>query len=218
MSIKVLLADDHAIVRDGLKMLLEHSGIEVVEEVDNGRQALKTAAKLQPDVAVLDITMPELNGIETASLMREKSPDTKVVILSMHATEEYIFMALEAGVMGYVLKESAGREVVDAVRAAYSGNYYLSKKIGDAVMSRFLSGAGETPVSPLQSLSHREREVLQLVVEGRTSAEIAKKIFLSPKTVETYRSRLMKKLGVRGITELVAFAVEHGIIPGAGDG
>jgi DNA-binding NarL/FixJ family response regulator len=127
-------------------------------------------------------------------------------------------MALEAGVMGYVLKESAGREVVDAVRAAYSGNYYLSKKIGDAVMSRFLSGAGETPVSPLQSLSHREREVLQLVVEGRTSAEIAKKIFLSPKTVETYRSRLMKKLGVRGITELVAFAVEHGIIPGAGDG
>lgn len=215
MSIKVILADDHAIVRDGLKMLLEHSAISVVGEANNGRKALKLAAKLQPDVVVLDITMPELNGIETASQMREKSPDTKVVILSMHATEEYIFMALDAGVMGYVLKESAGREVVDAVRAAHAGNYYMSKKIGDTVMKKFLAGGSDRPVSPLQSLSHREREILQLVVEGGTSVEIAEKVFLSPKTVETYRSRLMKKLNVNGVTELVAFAIEHGMTLGS---
>ena len=211
MPIKVLLADDHAIVRDGLKMLLEHSGISVIGETDNGRKALKLAAELLPDVVVMDITMPELNGIEAASQIHDKSPDSQVVILSMHATEEYIFMALEAGVLGYVLKESAGREVVDAVRAAHAGNFYLSKKIGDTVIQKFISRRSDGPVSPLQSLSHRERQVLQLVVEGKTSAEIAKKIFLSPKTVETYRSRLMKKLGVNGMTELIAFAIEHGI-------
>jgi len=211
MTIRVLLADDHVMMRDGLKALLTASlGISVVAEVGNGRDAVRRAEELKPDVAIMDISMPELNGIEATRLLRDKCPGTRVVILSMHSSSEHVFRALEAGAMGYLLKESAGAEVNAAVRAVHGGRRYLSRAIA-ALEPAVRSGAGRS--SPLDSLSGRERQVLQLVVEGHSSAEIARRVHLSPKSVDTYRSRVMKKLGVGDVPALVKFAIQHGITP-----
>lgn len=212
MTIRVLLADDHAMVRDGLKALLKTcSDIEVVEAVGNGREAVRRVIELKPEVAILDVAMPDLNGIEAASMLRERCPETRIVMLSMHSSSEHVYRALEAGAAGYLLKESAGEEVVSAVRAVYAGRKYLSRALDkpehriDAVATR--------RTSPIDSLSARERQVLQLVVEGRSSAEIAAKIHLSPKSVDTYRARLMKKLDVADVPALVKFAIQHGLTP-----
>jgi DNA-binding NarL/FixJ family response regulator len=211
MTIRVLLADDHAMMRDGLKALLTASlGISVVAEVGNGRDAVRRAEELKPDVAIMDISMPELNGIEATRLLRDKCPGIRVVILSMHSSSEHVFRALEAGAMGYLLKESAGAEVNAAVRAVHGGRRYLSRAIV-ALEPAVRSGVARS--SPLDSLSARERQVLQLVVEGHSSAEIAKRVHLSPKSVDTYRSRLMRKLSVSDVPSLVKFAIQHGITP-----
>jgi len=216
MSITVLLADDHAMVRDGLKLLLEsQQDITVVGLAANGREAIKIAKNTAPDVVILDIAMPELNGIEAALKIRDALPGARIIILSMHATSEHVFRALNAGADGYLLKESAGAEVVRAVRAVYAGRRYLSEKIATAAQGMNLSERGAASAkSPLESLSEREREVLQLVVEGRSSAEIASAINLSPKTVETYRSRIMQKLDVHDVPGLVKFALQHGVTSG----
>lgn len=223
MRITVLLVDDHAMVRDGLKVLLQQStDIRVVGEAADGREAVELAQALAPDVAIMDITMREMNGVEAARLLRDTCPATRVVMLSMHSNSEHVFRALEAGAVGYVLKESAGEEVATAVRAAHAGQRYFSPAI--AALESALSRRGRASplesalfrharASPLDSLSARERQVLQLVVEGRTSAEIAVTTRLSPKTVETYRIRVMKKLGVKGVPDLVRFAIEHGLTP-----
>lgn len=213
MSVTVFLADDHAVVRDGLKLLLgSQQDITVSGEASNGRDAVKMIAKLRPDVAVLDIAMPGLNGIEAAARIREAAPATRIIILSMHATSEHVFRALRAGASGYLLKESAGAEVVKAVRSVHAGRRYFSEKIADMVAAPELRlGKAAGGKSPLERLSDREREVLQLVVEGKSSAEIAETVNLSPKTVETYRSRLMQKLGVHDVAGLVKFAVLHGL-------
>lgn len=211
MTITVLLADDHAVVRDGLRVLLQQSAdISVVGEAADGREAVQLAQELKPDVVIMDITMRELNGIEAARLLRELCPATRVVMLSMHSNSEHVFRALEAGAAGYVIKESAGEEVAAAVRAAHAGQRYLSRAIA-ALESTLQSRSARA--SPLDSLSARERDVLQLVVEGRTSAEIAATVSLSRKTIETYRVRLMKKLRVNSVAELVKFAIEHGLTP-----
>jgi DNA-binding NarL/FixJ family response regulator len=211
MTIRVLLADDHAMMRDGLKALLTASlGISVVAEVGNGRDAVRRAEELKPDVAIMDISMPELNGIEATRLLRDKCPGTRVVILSMHSSSEHVFRALEAGAMGYLLKESAGAEVNAAVRAVHGGRRYLSRAI---VALEPAARSGAVRASPLDSLSARERQVLQLVVEGHSSAEIARRVHLSPKSVDTYRSRLMRKLSVSDVPSLVKFAIQHGITP-----
>lgn len=215
MMIRVFLADDHAIVRDGLRMILEAQGdITVMGDAADGRQAVRLIQKLHPDVAVIDIAMPELNGIEATHEIRQTCPETQVVILSMHSTAEHIFRALQAGALGYLLKESAGIEVVDAVRAVHAGRRYLSQRIADTVIDDYLRQrqAAEAK-SPLQRLTPRERQVLQLVVEGKSSAEIGDLLALSPKTVETYRSRIMQKLGLRDLPSLVKFAIQHGITP-----
>jgi len=210
MSISVLIADDHAVVRDGLKLLLEsRQDIKVVALASNGREAVKLVKKLSPDVAVLDIAMPELNGIEAALRIREASPRTRTIMLSMHATSEHVFRSLQAGAVGYLLKESAGSEVVKAVMAVHAGKRYLSEKIDDP--GHVADGPTAGARSPLERLSEREREVLQLVVEGRSSAQIAASINLSPKTVETYRSRIMQKLDVHDVAGLVKFALSHGV-------
>jgi len=216
MSITVLLADDHAMVRDGLKLLLEsQQDITVVGLASNGREAIKLAKKNTPDVVILDIAMPELNGIEAAQKIRNALPRTRIIILSMHATSEHVFRALQAGAEGYLLKESAGAEVVKAVRAVMGNRRYLSEKIAAAAKGMQVSGQGTAAAkSPLESLSEREREVLQLVVEGRSSADIASAINLSPKTVETYRSRIMRKLNVHDVAGLVKFALQHGVTGG----
>ena len=216
MAIRVFLADDHAVVRDGLRLILEAQGdIAVVGEAADGREAVLKVGQLGPaglDVVVMDIAMPELNGIEATLRIREACPSTEVVILSMHATSEHIYRALKAGAKGYLLKESAGKEVVDAVRSVRAGQRYLSQKIADAFFDDFVGRCAAFPeTSPLERLSDREREILQLVVEGKSSAAIAKSIHLSPKTVESYRSRLMGKLGVHNLAGLVRFAIEHGL-------
>ena len=211
MTIRVLLADDHAIMREGLRALLSASpGISVVADVANGREALRRAEELAPDVLVMDIAMPDLNGIEAARMIHEKFPAIRIVILSMHSSTEHIFRAFEAGASGYVLKESAGSEVITAVHTAYAGGRYLSPALADLARE---TGLIDARSSPLDSLSARERQVLQLVVEGKSSAEIAQIVHLSPKSVETYRSRLMKKLGVGDVPSLVKFAIQHGLTP-----
>ena len=213
--INVFLADDHAVIRDGLRLLLEsNADIRVVGAAGNGRQAVRQVRKLNPDIVVMDIAMPELNGIDAAARIHETCPDTKVVILSMHATKEHIYRALQAGARGYLLKESAGREVVDAVRAVYAGRLYLSKGISDTIATEFIRRRKTDPIkSPIETLSPREREILQLVVEGKTSAEIADILYLSPKTVETYRHRIMVKLDIDDMPGLVKFAIQHGLTP-----
>lgn len=210
MKTRVLLADDHGMMREGLRALLAAApDITVIADVGNGREAVRIAGELMPDVVVMDVSMPDLNGIEAARLLREKCPRTRIVMLSMHASSEHVHRALEAGAAGYVLKESAAAEVMAAVRTVLAGRVYLSPALGIGAGARARDGAK----SPLESLSSRERQVLQLVVEGRTSAEIARTVHLSAKTVETYRSRLMKKLGVADTPALVKFAIRHGLTP-----
>jgi len=208
--ISVLLADDHAVVRDGLRALLEaQTDIEVVGDAANGREVLRLAQQLHPDVVVMDIAMPELNGVEATQQMHDAYPSTQVLILSMHSTTEHIFRALQAGARGYLLKDSAGAEVADAVRVVHAGRRYLSQKIAATVIDDYI--AERHRASPLESLSSRERQILQLVAEGKSSAEIAAILFLSPKTVDTYRSRLMHKLDIGDLPSLVKFAIQHGV-------
>jgi DNA-binding NarL/FixJ family response regulator len=211
MPVSVMLADDHAVVRDGLRALLEDGNdLQVVAVAGNGREAVAEALRLRPDIVIMDIAMPELDGVEATRRIVERCPETRVLILSMYLSAEHIYRALQAGAQGYVLKESAGEEVVDAIRALRAGKRYLSHRITETVIDDYLREG--TNVSPLDSLSLRERDVLQLVVEGRTNAAIAQALSLSPKTVETYRARIMKKLKIRDTVELVKFSMRHGLI------
>lgn len=208
--ISVILADDHPVVRDGLCFLLNaQPDIKVIGTADNGHEAVQLATKLNPDVAVMDIAMPLLNGIEATQQITSTCPHTRVMILSIHFTSVHIQRALQAGAMGYLLKESAGEEVVEAIRTVYEGRRYLSRKIAETVVEDYVrQGGGDV----LEGLSPRERQVLQLIAEGKTSAEAAQILYLSVKTVETYRSRFMQKLGLKDMTALVKFAIQHGII------
>lgn len=208
--IRVLLADDHAVLLDGMRALLDaQPGIEVVATVSNGREAVRAAKRLRPDVVVMDIAMPELNGIEATLQMQDACPSSRVLMLSMHSSAEHIFRALQAGARGYLLKESAGAEVADAVRAVHAGRRYLGHKIAATVIDDYSAERRQT--SRLECLSRRERQILQLVAEGRTSAEVGATLFLSPKTVDTYRSRMMHKLGIGDLAGLVKFAIQQGI-------
>jgi len=211
VSITVFLADDHTIVRDGLRYLLEaDGGIRVVGEASNGRDAVKQVKKLKPQVVIMDILMADLNGIEATEQISRECPSTRVVILSMQSSSESILRAVKAGARGYLFKESAGRELIQAIHAVCAGHRYLSAKVSDEIVGAYLKQE-EGFRDPLSVLSRREREVLQLVVEGKTSAEIAGTLFLSVKTVETYRSRLMQKLNIRDIPGLIKFAIQHGL-------
>ena len=208
--IRVILADDHAVVGDGLRVLLDaQSDVEVVGAAANGRQAVRLVGELHPDVVVMDIAMPELNGIEATQQIHDALPATQVLVLSMHSTTEHIFRALQAGARGYLLKDSAGAEVVDAVRVAHSGRRYLSQKIASTVVDDYISERHRA--SPLDSLSPRARQILQLVAEGKSRAEAAAMLFLSPKTVDTYRSWMMQKLDIGDLPSLVKFAIQHGV-------
>ncbi len=212
MPVSILLADDHAIVREGLRALLSARGdLVVVGEASDGAEAVAAVERLTPDVVVMDISMPRMNGIDAAAEIRRRFPATQVVFLSVHATSEHVFRALQAGAAGYVLKESVGQEVVDAIRAVAAGRRYLSTRIAE-VVNPGLGASGPLPSrGPLDSLSQREREVLQLVVEGWSSAEIGERLSVSPKSIETYRGRVMTKLGIHDLPGLVRFAIKHGM-------
>ena len=210
MPISVILVDDHEVVRDGLRHLIElQPDLRFLGGFGDGAAAVRFAASSHPDVAIVDIAMPRMNGIEVTRQIHDICPATEILILSMHADPEFIYQAFRAGARGYVIKESAGGEVVSAVRALRNGTRYLSQKIDGDELERYLRKRGED--NPIERLSARERQVLQLIVEGRTSAEVAERLSLSPKSVETYRSRMMKKLEIEDLASLVKFAIRHGI-------
>jgi len=208
--IRILLVDDHALVREGVSRLLEaQSDMQVVGSFGEPEAALAFAAREEPDVAIVDVAMPQASGIELARRLRMASPDTQLLVLSMHSNPEYVHQALLAGALGYVAKESAGPVLVEAVRAVQAGRRYLSESLGGDALSRYLQRGEDS--DPLGRLSAREREVLRHTVEGCTIAETAQRLGLSPKSVETYRSRLMTKLGIEDLPALVKFAIRHGV-------
>ncbi len=210
MSIRIIIADDHAVVAEGLKHVVEaQADMEVVALAVDGREAVRLARDLQPDVVLMDLSMPELNGADATRAILERDPKCRVIVLSMYSEREYVRRALKAGAAGYVVKRSAAKEVVDAIRAVHAGQRYLSPRVADVVLDDY---AGEERDDPLARLSAREREVLQLLAEGHTSAQIAERLSLSQKTVETYRARLVEKLGIRDVPGLVRFAIQRGIV------
>ncbi len=213
MAITVFVADDHAVVRDGLISLLQsQSDIEVVGSATDGAQAIKEVKAKRPDIVLMDISMPKLNGIDAASRITATCKCTRVIILSMHADAEHIYRALRAGAQGYLLKESAGQEIMQAVRQVYSGNRYLSRQVSGKIIDDYVDQRREKYQQPtLDLLSIRELETLQMVVDGKSSVEIARYLGLSPKTVETYRSRVMDKLRIRDLPNLVKFAISQGL-------
>ena len=208
-KIRVLIADDHGVVAEGLKHLVEaQPDMEVIACVADGREAVQLAREAQPDVVLMDLSMPELNGADATRAIVQRDPNCRVIVLSMYAEREYVRRALKAGAMGYVVKRSAAKEVVDAIRAAHAGQRYLSPRVADVL----IEDHAEDRDDPLARLSAREREVLQLIAEGRTGAEIAERLALSQKTVETYRARLIEKLGIRDVPGLVRFAIQRGLV------
>jgi DNA-binding NarL/FixJ family response regulator len=215
MSITIFLADDHAVLRDSLQFLLgAQADFTVVGVAGNGRDAVQQVAQLRPDVAVLDIAMPEMNGIEAARQIRQACPSTQVIILSMHRTPEHISQALQAGARGYLVKESASDEVIEAIRAVHAGKRYMSQSLSDVAIEYYVSLHRDDAVrSRLDSLTAREREILQLLAEGRSSPEIADLLSLSPRTVDSYRSRIVQKLDIHHLPGLVRFAIQHGLTP-----
>ena len=209
--LRLLLADDHILVRAGLRALLDGiEGITVVAEADNGEQAVALAAQHRPDIALLDITMPGMNGLQAAERILRDLPDTRVLILSMHAGDEYVTQALKLGVSGYLLKDAATLELQAALEAVAGGTTYLSPRI----TSQLLQSQGlRQPDTPAQSaLTPRQVEVLKLLALGRSIKEIAFELQLSPKTVETYRAQIMERLGLRDLASLVRYAIRHNLI------
>jgi DNA-binding NarL/FixJ family response regulator len=216
--IKVLLADDHAIVREGVRLCLEGMGdIDVVGEAEDGHQAVRLVGQLAPDVAVLDVTMPRLNGIEALRQIRRDHPKTRVVMLSMHDNEAYVTQALQAGASGYVLKRTAATELAAAIRAANSGDVYLHPGVAKRVVD-YLQRLGPDDATPVphDRLTPREREVLQLAAEGLTTREIAEQLVVSTKTAEHHRASAMAKLNLHSQTELVKYAIRTGLIEAGG--
>jgi DNA-binding NarL/FixJ family response regulator len=213
MTITVFLADDHTVVREGLRAYLDaKSDIRVIGEAGNGREAVEQVCDLEPDVAVLDIGMPEVSGIEATDEICHRCPSVAIVILSMHSTNEYVFRALQAGASGFVIKESAGRELINAVRTVHTGHRYLSRKLSDQLIDDYVERRETVKEkTPLDELSEREKQILKQLVEGKTTAEIAESLSLSTTTINTYRSRLMKKLNISDLPSLVKFAIRHGL-------
>lgn len=214
MSIRILLVDDHKITRDGLCALIENQpGMDVVGEAENGRDAVKLADKLDPDVIIMDISMPELNGIDATRQIMAASPSTKIIALSMYSDKRYVEGMLSAGVSGYLLKNCAFDELVDAIQVAVDGKAYLSPNIANIVVkdyARKLSGTENISIHERQ-LSSREREVLQLIAEGYNAEQIGSKLYISIKTVSTHRRKIMEKLQKNNVADLIKYAIKEGL-------
>jgi two-component system, NarL family, response regulator NreC len=212
MKIKVLLADDHKIFRDGLRTLIEKEGMEVVGEAENGRKTLKLAEKLLPNMIIMDVSMPDMNGIEATRKIRVAMPDVKVIALSMHSDRRFVLGMLEAGASGYLLKDCAFGELASAINQVSRGNTYLSPKIADVVVKGYLNKSNDSPFNGGSVLTSREREILQLIAEGLTAKEIAAHVFLSIKTIETHRRNIMQKLNMRSTADLTKYAIREGLV------
>ena len=215
-KIRILLADDHTLVRAGIRALLEKiAGFEVVAEANHGREALELIQKHLPEIAILDITMKEINGLEVAARVTREFPSVKSIILSMHAAEEYVMRALKAGAQGYLLKDAAKSELKLALKAVASGETYLSPAISERVVGGYLSRA-RTGCHATETLTLRQRETLQLLAEGKTVKEIAFMLNRSVKTIEAHRAELMRRLHIHDLPGLVRLAMREGLIPGEG--
>jgi two-component system response regulator NreC len=208
MAIRVVLADDHALVRQGLKSLLEREGFQIIAEASNGQEAVRHVQSLNPDIAVMDISMPILNGLEAARQIMLSSPQAKTILLTQHADEQYLAAALEVGVRGYVLKTQIANELIQALRQVSRGDVYLSPGVSRAVMEAYRSKS-ETRKDPLTS---RERQVLQLIAEGKSTKDVASVLGVSVKTAESHRTRLMQKLDIHETASLVLYAVRRGLV------
>ena len=212
MAVRVLIADDHTIVRQGLVSILHGTtDITVVAEAADGYEAVEKAITLRPDVVVLDISMPRLNGLEAARRITRKLPECRVLVLTMHEAEEYVLRMVRAGVSGYLVKDGAASELITAIRAVRTGKGYFGPDAA-RILAEALQGGTPPPEDPYGSLTDREREIFQLVVEGRTSAQIATVLCISPKTVENHRTHIMEKLGVHSTAELLRYAARHGLL------
>jgi len=212
MSTRVLLVDDHAIIREGLRSLLEKQpDMEVVADADDGRKAIELVRELAPDIVIMDVTMPGLNGIEATRLIAAELPDVKIVALSIHSQRRFVADMLSAGAVGYILKECLFDELLQAIGVVLSGGRYLSPKIAEVVVDDYVKHLSNISDSPLSALTGREREVLQLVAEGKSTKEIALELHVSTKTIEANRRQMMDKLGVNSIAELTKYAVREGL-------
>ena len=212
MKISILLADDHRLLLDGLRVSLNSKrDWDVVDTASNGLEASRLAKKLKPDIVILDISMPKMNGIEAARRIKADSPKTKIIMLSMHLDRRFITESLKAGAAGYLLKDSAFQEVVEAITEVLKGELFFSRKIHDMVMTDYVRLIKENAAPPFSDLSAREREVLQMLAEGNTTKEIASALFVSVKTIESHRKQIMDKLNIHSIAGLTKYAIREGI-------
>jgi DNA-binding NarL/FixJ family response regulator len=213
-DIKIVIVDDHKLFRIGLRQILERQHeIKVVGEASNGFDAVDIVKDLQPDLVLIDISMAQLNGIEAARKIIADNPEVKTMILSMHADRRYILESLRAGVRGYLLKDSAPEELLSAIKKVMQNQFYLSPKINEQVIAGFMQMAVPETTSPFSSLSSREREVLQLIAEGKSTHQVAEKLNVSAKTIETHRMHIMDKLNIHTIAELTRYAIREGLSP-----
>ena len=214
MTVTVLLADDHPIVRQGLRHLLEaEPDLKIVGEASDGLQAVQLTEKFKPNVLIVDIMMPDLNGLEVLRQVKDRSPATCSIVLSMQSADVYVVEALKAGALGYVLKETGPSELVNAVQQVIGGKRYLSPRLSERLIDVLLQTTEELTLDPYETLTNREREVLQMAAEGMTTSAIAKRLSISPRTAELHRGRMMDKLGLNNQTELIRYALKRGILP-----
>ncbi len=221
-KVKIFLADDHSIVREGISLILQsEADYEVIGESGDGREALDLIEKLKPHIAIVDISMPSMTGIEVARYLKKYTPDVKIIILSRHDNEEYVHQLLEFGINGYILKDDAGDDLIRAVEEVLKGNLYLSPRIATTLIGDFISmkkstlkmgDISEAVSSPFKVLSSREREVLKLIAEGRTNNEVGDLLRISPMTAKCHRANIMKKLNIHKVNELVSYAIKNGFV------
>ena len=211
---KVLIADDHAIVREGLQAILSvQPDVELLGEAINGEEAVRKAKELQPDIVLMDITMPIMNGLDATRLIKKQNPDMKILVLTMHEEDDYFYRILEAGASGYFIKGGSFNELVSALRSVWHGDVFIYPTMAKKLLSNYLEGVKSgQEIEKYKKLTNREREILRLVADGRTSQEIAENLFISPTTVQTHRAHMMAKLGLHNRTELIKYAIRHGFV------
>jgi two-component system, NarL family, response regulator NreC len=211
----IILADDHQVVRKGLKALLtSENDFNVIGEAGDGLETVRIVEELQPDILILDLMMAGINGLEVTRQLNKKCPRTGIVILSMHSNEAYVLEALRCGAKAYILKESPPEELIRAIRDVASGRRYLSAPLSERAIEAYTQKTEAQVIDPYEQLTTREREIFQLTAQGSTNAEIASRLYISPRTVETHRTNLMRKLGLHNHAQLIQFAIQHGVIPG----
>ena len=213
-KMKVLITDDHAIVREGLQAVLSvQPDVEILGEATNGEEAVSKARELQPDIVLMDITMPGMNGLEATRLIKKENPEMKILVLTMHEEDDYFYRILEAGASGYFIKGGSFTELLSALRAVWHGDVFIYPSMAKKLLSNYLEGVKSgQEVEKYKKLTDREREILRLVADGKTNQEVAEQLFISPTTVQTHRAHMMAKLGLHNRTELIKYAIRHGFV------